>query len=241
MAAESDKERYLSDFRRFRAHRLQEPAEAKWMAPIRDAAIARFAEIGFPSSREEEWRYTNVARLIAVPFRQAFEVSDREAPLPEAEHFASSDAIRLVFVNGRFLPGASRLAPRPSGLEVLSLAELLAAGGERLERHLARHAKFDRNGFTALSTAFLEDGAFVSIADGEVIGAPIELVFLASAAKGEVVSHPRILITCGQGSQATVVESYASLHGGSTLTNAVAEVALAEGARLRHVRIAKEG
>jgi len=236
MAGESDKERYLTDFRRFRASRSREPHEPQWIAPIREAAIERFAEIGFPSSREEEWRYTNVARLVAQPFRPSFDVEADAG----AEYRGSSDVARLVFMNGRFVPGASRIESIP-GLELKPLAAALASADATVERHLARHAAFDRNGFTALSTAFLEDGAYVAIADGAVIDEPIHLVFLTSAAQGEVIAHPRILVAAGRDSQATIVERYEPNGGGATLTNTVAEIALGEGARVRHVRVANEG
>jgi Fe-S cluster assembly protein SufD len=240
MATPSDKERYLSDFRRFQAKRRAEP---QWMQPIRDAAIHRFGEIGFPTLRDEDWRYTNVSRLVGVPFRPAFEIGDPpsiDSAAVRARCLVEPCAARLVFVNGRFLPERSHTGA-VRGLEARRLADVLASDPTIAEQHLTKHASFDRNGFTALSTAFLEDGAFVSVADGAVLDEPIELHFLASARGGEVVAHPRVLVLCGRDTQATIVESYASLEDGATLTNAVTEVTLGEGARLHHVRIAREG
>ena len=235
MQAANDKQRYLEDFRRFRAER-----DPEWMRPIRRAAIARFEEIGFPSSREEEWRYTNVARVVGTSFRPAFESDVVDSTPTGIERFSTAESTHLVFLNGRLLASASRL-DTSRGVHVRSLAQALAGGDDVVARHLTRHASFDRNGFTALSTAFLEDGALVSLADGAAADRPIELVFLASAAKGDVVAHPRVLVRCGRESRATIVESYVSLGDGATLTNAVAEVVLAEGAELRHVRVASEG
>jgi Fe-S cluster assembly protein SufD len=145
-----------------------------------------------------------------------------------------------VFVNGRRVRGATGSAGA-AGVEIASIADLVARRDERLADGFARLAKFDRNGFTALSTAFLHDGAFIAIAENAVVEPPIEIVFATSAAKGGVVAHPRIFIRAGRASRATIVERYVSIDEGDTLTNAVAEVLIAEAAQLTHLRIASEG
>src|SRR5262249_2663179 len=140
----------------------------------------------------------------------------------------------LVFVNGGFVKDASDVGRLPPGLRVESLGAALAGDGEVVARHLARHAAFDRNGFTALAPAFLEDGALVLVSGGIELDQPIELVFASSG--GEKVAYPRLLVVCGRQSRAVLVEQYVGIGGGSTLTNAVGEVVLEEGARLDHVR-----
>jgi Fe-S cluster assembly protein SufD len=238
MSAESEKERYLSDYRRFREGASADPG---WLGAVRDAAIERFAEIGFPSPREEDWRYTNVARVVSAPLRPAFEFDlAGEADLADAS-IARDGGPRLVFVNGRRVRGATDGDAGVPGVEITSIAELLADGDERLDEGFARLAKFDRNGFTALSTAFLHDGAFIAIAENAIVDLPIEVVFATSAAKGDVVAHPRIFVRAGRNSRATIIERYVSIAEGATLTNAVAEVVVADAAELSHLRIASEG
>jgi Fe-S cluster assembly protein SufD len=236
----SGTEHFVGDFRRFvsRAER-RVPA---WVAEVREAAISRFAEIGFPTTREEDWKYTNVSRLVSVPYRAELESPQRRGDgIAGSGLLAEATARRLVFVNGRFVAGASQLGRLPAGVRVESLATALAADGEIVERHLSRHAAFDRNGFTALSTAFLDDGAFVFLPDEIELERPIELVFVSTGDRGEVVAYPRLLVVCGRQSRATLVEQYVSSESGATLTNAVAEVVLGDAARLDHVRIVREG
>ncbi len=239
MTAASERARYVADFRRF-AERTGRAAPS-WMPPIREAAISRFAEIGFPSVQEEDWKYTNVARLVSVPFRAALDAEDGVDVRALVQGIAGeSGGARLVFVNGRFSTALSAAGHLPRGVIAQSLAEAWSGDGQGVQAHLARYASFDRNGFTALSTAFLADGALVSLPDQAVVEEPIEIVFVATAARAETLSHPRVLVLCGRESRATLVEMHLSRGDGETLTNAVVEMVLGESARLDHVRVVRQ-
>jgi Fe-S cluster assembly protein SufD len=233
-------QRYLSDFRRFAESRSRR--DPTWIRPMREAAISRFAEVGFPTPREEDWKYTNVSRVVGVPLRHAFELAAelRDRATISARELAEAASPRLVFVNGRFAPDQSSTAHLPPGVRVESLAAALVSDGEAIEQNLSHRARADGNGFTALSTAFLEDGAFVRFADGAVCDRPIELVFVTSAANGDVLAQPRVLVVCGRRSRGTLIESYLSLDDGAALSNAVSEVALDDGAELEHVRVVRD-
>ena len=232
-------ERFVGDFRRFAAR--PGTAAAPWLAEVRERAIARFAANGFPTTRDEDWKYTNVSRFVAQPFRPAFDLEEASggARLPSPPALAETAVARLVFVNGRFVVDRSMVDALPAGVRVENLAVALRDGDEVVERHLAKYARLDRSGFTALSTAFLDDGALLVLADGIELDRPVEIAFAATAARGEVVAHPRLLVVCGSGSRLALVESYGST--GATLTNAVAEIVLGDGARLDHVRVVREG
>jgi Fe-S cluster assembly protein SufD len=216
-------------------------AAPRWLAALRERGMSRLRERGFPTARDEDWKYTNVSRLLGVPFRTAVDFDDRAgfAQVPAAGLFAQEDAIRLLFVNGRFVGERSAIAALPAGARVESIALALRHDAEPVERHLGRYASADQSGFTALSAAFLTDGAIVALADGVELERPIELVFVATTADTELAVHPRVLVTCGRGSRLSLVESYES--SGATLTNAVAEIVLGEGARIEHVRVVREG
>jgi Fe-S cluster assembly protein SufD len=231
-------ERFVEDYRRFAAHGAS--AAPGWLGALRETAIARFAEKGFPTTREEDWKYTNVAKLMDLRFESAFEAA---APSGTAVpgllgHGASA---RLVFVNGRFASDALLAVGLPAGVRVGSLAAAVREGGPSVERHLTRHAMLDRNGFTALSTAFLADGAIIELADRAILDQPIEIVFASDGHGAERIAHPRVLVVCGRGAEAALLESYVSIDGAPTLTNAVAEIVLAEGSRLAHARVVRDG
>ncbi len=200
--------------------------------PLREAAFARFAELGLPTTQDEEWKFTSLAPLAQMRFEPAV-----EPRLHGLDHWVLGDgAIRLVFVDGRHRP---ELSSRSAAF-ISSLAAALAERPEVVTRELAHHADYQRDALVALNTAFIEDGAFIHLPAGVVLQSPIHLLFLSSAPGKTTLSQPRNLIVLGAGSQATVVETYAGLCDEVYLNNAVTEVVLGEGARLDHYKLQEE-
>ncbi len=211
-----------------------------WLRRRRAAAIERFAALGFPTTRQEEWRFTSVAPIADGTF--ALARTGRPAPRPTV---AAGAALRLVLVNGRYAPELSSLAALPPGVTVTGLAAALSGGDAAVEGHLARHADSEGNPFAALNTAFLQDGAFVHVGRGVDLDPPIEVTFLASAPGGApAVSHPRVLIVVDERARAAVVERYAGggppSPPGEYWTNAVTEILVGDGAHLELVRVEQE-
>ena len=235
-----EKDSYLAALARLAESR--EGRDPAWLARLRDEARARFEELDFPTTRHEEWKYTNVAPILKVAYRHAVEL-EAPAPGPEAVarfSFSESRRSQLVFVDGRLSPGLSDLSALPEGVTVGGLAAAAAAGDHVVRDHLGAHADFRGDAFTALNTAMAGDGAYVHIPAGKVIEAPIHLLFVARAGGESVVAHPRTLIVAGRGAMATVVESYVALDEGVYFTNAVTEVVAGEGASLDHYRLQEE-
>ena len=231
-------ERYVGQYDAFAANGAG--GAPPWLREIRAAALARFAELGFPTTRQEEWRFTSVASIaetpFAVPARRAGPAAKRVAPL----FLPVESACRLVFVNGRFSEALSSAAGLPSGVRAGSLVAAIESEPRLVEAHLARHAAYAANPFGALNTAFLRDGAFVHVAAGVDLDAPLQLLFLTAPGAKPAVTHPRSLIMVERGARASVVEGYAALHDGTYWTNAVTEVVLAEDAHLELVRPQRE-
>lgn len=212
-----------------------------WLQPVRRAAIARFAELGFPTTRDEDWRFTNVAPLVQIPFRLArdyhTELSPREIDQCTVPGLGQ---MQLVFVNGRYAAALSSLRAPAKGLTVCSLAEAIRDDRELLAEHLTRYAGYHDNAFSALNTAFLEDGAFVHVARGRVIEEPISLLFVSTATADPVMTHPRNLIVLDEDSQAVVVEDYVSLGAEVYFSNVVTEVVVGNNGVLHHYMIERE-
>jgi Fe-S cluster assembly protein SufD len=238
-SAVTTKNRYLADFEALERHRArQSPA---WLAPLRRSAIGHFAEAGFPTTRDEDWRYTNLAPLVAAPFTPAGSHAPGELSAETLQQLAlgGTDWPRLVFVDGRYSVRHSSRQPLPRGARLSSLAEALKADGELIERHLARHAAWDANVFAALSAAFVEDGAFLQLPAETSLPAPIELLFVA-AAPG-VLAQPRILIVAGPRSRVTVVERYVALTEEAYFTNVVTEIVAGAAATVDHAVVQEQG
>ena len=200
---------YLSDF-----EWLERQPAAPALQRLRRAAIARFAELGFPGPRDEEWRFTPLTPLVQTPFR-----------LPSAE-----------------APPQIAVGPSlPKGVIVCGLAEALHKHPQLVEPHLARHADFKRNAFAALNTAFLRDGAFVHVPANAVVEDPI---YLRSAARADQESppvwHRRALVVLERGARAVVVEDFSG-PSSTYFTNAVTEIVVGENAELDHYKEQDEG
>ncbi len=237
------RERYLADFARLE-QRLNGQRGGSLHA-LRQAAIERFAELGFPTTRDEEWRYTNVAALARGSFRLPNGAGTLVTPLLEglaSEYGESAYAARLVFVDGRWSPELSAVGSLPQGVRAGSLSAALAETPELLEPHLGKYAGFADHPFVALNTAFFQDGAFLHVPRGAAVEQPILLLFLATSPDGaeSLVTHPRSLIVAGESSQATVVEVYAGQGGRGHWTNAVTEVVTCPGSSIDHYRLQQE-
>lgn len=215
---------------------------ASWIYPLRRAALSRFLELGFPTRRDEDWKYTNVAPIAGVPFRPATS-NGHGLSLAGLGPVAFPDlpGIRLVFVNGRYAPALSTSGAPAPGVKVGSLAEALRTNAAEVEPYLAREVSFEHQAFTALNTAFLSDGAFVLVAPGAVVEAPIHLLFVAASSGEPGACYPRTLLVAGENSQVAVVESYAGHGDGLTFTNAVTEVVGQAGSGIDHYKIQREG
>jgi len=211
-----------------------------WLRGLRAAAAERFAAIGFPTRRDEEWRFTNVAPIVETPFTLASEAQSRltvEGLRPFT--YEGMGGTQLVFVNGHFHADLSSPA-FPQGVVVSSLASAMAAYPDLVRSHLGRYAQFDTQTFVALNTAALEDGAFVHIKRGVVVDEPIHLLFVSTPSAGPTVSHPRTLIIAEENCQATIVESYSGAVDQVYFTNAVTEVVAAENSVLDHYKVQRE-
>ncbi len=232
-------DRYLERFSRF-----ENEAAGKghaWLRPIRRAAMARFAELGFPTTRDEDWRFTSVAPIVQTAFAPAAEGGVEPTPRDlEPVTFQGLACHRLVFVNGRYAPGLSRLQGRPDGVVISGLVRAPGASQDLLEQHLARYADYHQDAFAALNTAFMEDGALVHIPRGAVLAAPIHLLYVSTETAAPIITHPRNLIVAGDNSQATIVEDYVSLNGGVAFSNAVTEMVVGDSGVLSHSLLARE-
>ena len=211
-----------------------------WLPGVRRAAIERFAAVGFPTSRDEEWRFTPVAPIARAEFRPALPGTvTREALAPFL--FGHAEWPQLVFVNGKYAPELSVVPALPFGVKLGNLASALRRDGALLERHLTRHARPETTPFAALNTAFMRDGALVYVPPGTVLDDPIHLLFVTSPDAGGSVAYPRNLVIVERGARASVVESYVTLaEGASYFTNAVTEVVSGEDAWTEHTRIQRE-
>jgi Fe-S cluster assembly protein SufD len=236
-------EPYLSAFRHYQEN--GGGSGPGWLRKLREAGIANFEKLGFPTARNEDWKYTSVGPLAETVFeRDEHSGNDTKALAADAIRalsFADFADNRLVFVNGVSSPDLSRLHRLPAGARVESLANALQGDDDVLHAHLSRYVRYQEHSFVALNTAFIEDGALVLVPKGVVVEEPIYLVFVSTGQYGPVVSHPRNLIVAGEGSQARIVEIHIGAGSGPYFANAVTEIFGGEGASIDHYLLQREG
>ncbi len=216
-------------------------AALPWLRELRRDAITTFAASGFPTQRDEDWKYT---RTNAIEKRAFVTAPVTGAPvdaqrLQQALHTEFA-VHRLVFIDGRYRAEWSRLDALPAGVRVLSLAEAMRADAPGLRETYGKAVNTSRHRFAALNTAFAEEGAFIALEQGVVFEQPLQIVFAATAAHGGHVSHPRIVVSAAAGSQATLIERYVALDEAVYFTNAITGVVLGKNASVEHCRLQEE-
>lgn len=232
---------YLEEFEAF-AKRAP-GADAPWIKQLRQEAFARFWELGFPTVRDEDWRFTSLAPLNTQTFWLATNSGTALVDLDTIDTLTPAGVTnRIVFVNGQYAPELSRIE-ETAGLVVMPLGEAIAAGHPLVQQHLAKHEKYRHDAFTALNTAFIENGAFVHVKRGAVIEQPIYVLYVSVGNGEALMSHPRNLIVADEQSQATIVEDYVSVGadaGTPFFSNVVTELIAGQDSVLSHFMIERE-
>jgi len=229
-------------------------SQPKWLAPLRKAGIASFADQGFPTLHDEDWRFTNVTPIAKLNFQLAKEVSvnGAETKLIDESAFAKLSGHRLVFVNGFFCAKLSSIKPVASGVRIENLAAALGSGAgilpaqnrleacSTIEKHLGKYAHTANNTFAALNQAFFTDGAFIFVPAGVEVAEPVQLIYISSAKQNGETILPRNLVIAEANSKLTVVESYISTGNVAYFTNAVTEILAGDNAKVEHIKLQDE-
>ena len=225
---------YLEAFTKLQQRTSRQP---DWLRRLREEAFGRFCDVGFPTTKDEDWRFTSVAPIAQGTFQLANGL-DAGVRADELKSFLLPDAAcRLVFVNGRYSPELSDQQHVPEGVEIGSLADGIESYPKALESNLGRYVDTRRDAFCSLNTAFFEGGGCVCIARGTVLDSPIHLLFVSTSSDDPRMIHPRNLLIAERNAQAGIVEEHVSLGDGVVFTNVVTELIAEENASISHLMI----
>lgn len=212
------------------------------LSALREDAFRCFDRLGFPTSRLEAWRFTNIAPIAETVFQAPETIDGLDGAVIDPWRLPAAGGTEAVFVNGRFSPALSDLSGLPPGVRVRSLAAAAgdaAVGSDGCADHIGRLARFENHAFTALNTAFLRDGAVIEVDAGVVFEPPVHLLFVSSSTAVPVLSQPRVLLTAGTGSEIRVVESHVGAAEAPYLSNAVTEVRADDDAVVDHYTVVR--
>lgn len=230
---------YVSDFEAFSANGGS--GVPQWLQDLRNEAIEQFRDVGFPTTRDERWRFTSMSRVTETKFALANGERPSVSAAEVGQHILEVGRNQsLVFINGRYSQDLSSTSGLPHGVIACGLREVTRNGLDIVEHHLGKYARAADNPFTALSTAFMADGAFLYVPRDVILGDPVQLIFLTVSGGRRVVTHPRNLIYLERGSAASVVESHVGLADDRYWTNCVTEAVLDDNARLHLYRVQRE-
>ncbi|MEO8164227.1 MAG: Fe-S cluster assembly protein SufD [Betaproteobacteria bacterium] len=212
-------------------------AGGAWQQSLRMRAVERANELTVPTTRDEEWRFTDLSPIYKFAFRPSLRAGVVEQSQVDA--YAVPEAqTRLVFVDGRWSSDLSRITPQ-DGVSIGNLRTISGSTEGIAKAHLGQHALIQQDAFAAVNTAFLHDGAMIHLVPDCVANAPIHLLFIAT--QKEAAAYPRVLVVAEHGAQCTVVEDFVGVTDGAYLTDAVSEFYVAEKARVSHVKLQREG
>jgi Fe-S cluster assembly protein SufD len=221
--------------------------DARWSAStasdtrlieLRRAALERFAATGFPTQRQEDWKYTNLRRLEARTFAPA--PSTAAAVDALEQHWIANAGIRIVLVNGHWMPTLSSVGAQFPGMTLLTLKQWSEHDPAAVAAFIAQSSHGQPGALEALNLAFFEDGVVLDLAAGAAPDQPIYIVHQWSDGAAQLMSNPRVIVRAAANSRCIVIEHFIGGSAGECFTNAVAEIEVAAGAKVEHYRIQQE-
>lgn len=204
----------------------------------RRTALEAFLQQGFPTQRDEAWKYTNLRRLESRAFVPS-EPSPVAIDVASAPWIAGAD-LRIVFVNGRWAPALSSVAIQSPGTTVVTLAEWMKHEPAAAFEYLSRVPRRPPSSLEQLNAAFFEDGVVVQLAPKASLDEVVHIVHVWTHLAQPQMSHPRLIVRAGRHSRCKLVEQYVCIGDPETFTNSVATIELEAGAHVRHYRLQQE-
>jgi Fe-S cluster assembly protein SufD len=233
------KKHYGSEFQAFERNGARKAPG--WVHEVRKNALTAFYELGFPTTKQENWKYTNVAPIAKAPFKYSAAPATVDADTIKNYLIPEIDQYLLTFVNGHFAPEHSQINGLGNGVVVKNLLSAYATHGTIIESHLSKYVKHQTNPFTALNTAFINDGVFIQVPAGVEMHKPIHLLFISTeSSTQQIASHIRNLIIVEEKAKVEFVFNYRSAGDHQNLSNIVTEIAAQKGSRIELVKVQKE-
>ncbi len=214
-----------------------------WLQQLRKAGLSKFSATGFPSAREEEWRYTNVSAIEKKLFAPVLDFISAQPNLQAIDPVwlkaqQLEDAWSVALVNGHFSAELSVLDGLPDGVKAMSMAAALMALPEWLQPYLGQAVQPDEHGFVAFNSAWFTDGVFIHVPIKQVLAKPIQILNIATQA--DVLATTRNLVVVDCSTEMTLIETFVAATDAAYLSTSVTEVFAGENATLTHYKLQAE-
>jgi Fe-S cluster assembly protein SufD len=232
------KDWYISKFDQF--EKILNGGRENFIHQKRKDAISYFSRLEFPTVKDEEWKYTSIAPLLKHNFVPSFEKKSISKEFIKSKLFYEMEHSLIVFINGRFSAENSDLINLPAGVIVGSIADEIKSNSKVVQKYFGKYADHQNHIFTALSTAYTQDGAFIYVPAGKIVDEPIHIIFITTSAEEKILTQPRNLFVAEKNSQVTIIEHYVSDEESIYFTNAVTEIIAEENAVIDHIKLQEE-
>ncbi len=214
------------------------PDNSVWLKSLRSESATRFNQLGFPTVKDEEWKYTNVAGLAEKKFH--FAKSSKLEDIADFREYVAADKITLVFINGFFSKELSQTKNLPKGVTICDIAEADAENQNTIKAYLSKYEQNNEEAFIALNNSFLHHGAFIKVDDKAVIKELIHIVHIVNGQEEDMIVFPRSLIILGKSAEADVLESHLCFSSQNYFTDALTDIFQAENSKLRYYKAQNE-
>lgn len=229
---------YLADL----VNQLKREAIAPSLKQMRDAAAEYVLASKFPTTKDEEWRFTDISPILNIPFQvsdvshDSLSLSDLTLPVRDKNALP----LRLVFVNGYYVPSLSTIeASQRREFFAGNLSNCPENYSDRILEYLTKTGEYN-DVFSALNMAGLVDAAVIYVPKNQAIETPIHIQYVAMSGESPTLSLPHCLVIAEPGSSVTIVEDYTVIGKGATFTNAVTKIWVGENAEVNHTRLQRE-
>jgi len=232
------KDWYISNFGEFEK-RLNGGKESSIHQKRKDA-LSNFSRLEFPTIKDEEWKYTSIAPLLKYNFVPSYEKKIVSKDFIKSLLFDEMEHSLIVFINGRYSAENSILLNLPEGAIAGSIANEIRKNNAVLLKYFGKYADHQNHIFTALSTAYTEDGAFIYVPTGKIVEEPIHIIFITDSGSEKILIQPRNLFIAEKNSQVTIIEHYVGNEREIYFTNSVTEIVAEENAVVDHIKLQEE-
>ncbi|MCA9398559.1 MAG: Fe-S cluster assembly protein SufD [Candidatus Omnitrophica bacterium] len=229
---------FINNFKEEAEKTIKEDSNS-WLKDLRNASLARVNELKVPTTKDEEWKYTNLSTAVGRSYAlsQKAEFKEKEG----FDRYTVDDKIRVTFVNGVFSQELSKLDRLPKGLTILPLKEAIQTEEPLIQKILNKYETNKTTLFAALNTVLMNAGVFIKVDANVIIEDDVHVLHVMSSSNGESLSLPRSIIYLGKSAEATVLESHVAFTDDITyFVNALNDIYLSENATLHYCKAQKE-
>jgi Fe-S cluster assembly protein SufD len=207
---------------------------------LRENAFNELQKLGIPTTKHEEWKYTNLKFVNEIGFEASCIHTEAARAFYSKSIVQTLTANRLVFINGSFDASLTQIQPEDADIIITNLAVARKKHVAIFDAHFGKYAEVNGQAMNAMNTALMSDGAFIYVPVGKQTTFPIVITNISDTSEVNVLNQPRNLIVVEKNANATIIESFFALGSNASFCNIVNEVYVGENSHLEHYKLQRQ-